>query len=183
MSQKSKMNIPMLAACILLCLTLISVHMTSGLYARYVSRDSGEDSARVASFDVEAKWGDNDVSISATQEDNGSYNFTITNNSEVDVKYDLVLTFEEAFPKYLKVSIKEENAELAVDGTVDEENGKVVSFANLGMLDSNGDSANYELTFTVIDIDALVDSASGEDSGAISVDLQFNAVVRLEQID
>lgn len=174
MSQKSKMNIPMLAACILLCLTLFSIHLTSGLYARYVTKSDGNDSARVASFNVDASWGEENVTIVANLQDNGSYTFTIKNDSEVDVKYDLVLTFSEAFPDYLKASVGDK------EGTVD---GNVVSFENVGTLDSNGDIAKHELIFTVTNIDTLVNSTKGEDSGALTVNLQFNAVVCLEQID
>lgn len=48
--RKTKMNIPMCLAAILLCLTLISIHLTSGLYAKYISSASGNDSARVIKF-------------------------------------------------------------------------------------------------------------------------------------
>ena len=47
---KTKMNIPLCLAAILLCLTLISIHLTSGLYAKYISSASGNDSARVIKF-------------------------------------------------------------------------------------------------------------------------------------
>ena len=47
---KTKMNIPMCLAAILLCLTLISIHLTSGLYAKYIRSASGNDSARVIKF-------------------------------------------------------------------------------------------------------------------------------------
>ena len=50
MKTKHRINIPMCAACILLCLTLLSIHFTSGLYARYVTRSSSSDDARVAAF-------------------------------------------------------------------------------------------------------------------------------------
>ncbi len=175
MSQKSKMNIPMLAACILLCLTLFSIHLTSGLYARYVTNNDGNDGARVAAFDVDAAWGISDITIVANLQDNGSYSFTVTNDSEVDVKYDLVLTFSRDFPKeYLKVSIGDKEGE---------PNGAVVYFDNVGTLDSNGDSATHELIFTVTNIDALVNSSSGENSGEMNVNIEFDAVVRCEQID
>ena len=49
--QKSgKFNLPMCMAAALFCLTLISLHLTSGLYAKYVSTASGDDSARVVTF-------------------------------------------------------------------------------------------------------------------------------------
>ena len=47
---KVKMNIPMCAACVLLCLTMFSIYLMSGLYARYVTTASGGDGARVAKF-------------------------------------------------------------------------------------------------------------------------------------
>lgn len=53
MAQKNKtvkMNIPMCVACVLLCLTLISVYLTSGLYAKYTAASVGSDSARVIRF-------------------------------------------------------------------------------------------------------------------------------------
>ena len=46
----SKLNIPFCAGLVLLCLTLFSMHLTSGLYARYVTSDSAGDAARVIKF-------------------------------------------------------------------------------------------------------------------------------------
>lgn len=48
--KKRKINIPITAACVLLILTALTTHMTSGLYARYATSGSGSDSARVISF-------------------------------------------------------------------------------------------------------------------------------------
>ena len=49
---RTKVNIPICLAAVLLCLTLLSIHMTSGLYARYSSSDAGEDASRVAKFEI-----------------------------------------------------------------------------------------------------------------------------------
>ena len=46
----SMVNIPMCIALALLCLTLVTSHLTSGLYARYVAQDESFDSARVIKF-------------------------------------------------------------------------------------------------------------------------------------
>ena len=46
----AKVNIPICIASFLLCLTLISMHLTGGLYAKYISTASGGDSARVITF-------------------------------------------------------------------------------------------------------------------------------------
>lgn len=89
---------------VLLCLTLISVHLTSGLYARYVSSASGEDAARVARFDV-TEAGDLKTSFSALISPGETVKKTVTvkNNSEVAITYtvsaenlfdNLPLTFE-----------------------------------------------------------------------------------------
>lgn len=48
--RRTKLNIPMCLAGVLLCLTLISIHLASGLYARYSTTSEGSDSARVISF-------------------------------------------------------------------------------------------------------------------------------------
>ena len=47
---RAKMNIPMCAACVLLCLTLFSMHFSGGVVARYSTTASGSDSARVIQF-------------------------------------------------------------------------------------------------------------------------------------
>ena len=47
---KPKMNIPMCLAGVLFCLTMVSVYMVSGLYARYSTSGTGSDSARVIKF-------------------------------------------------------------------------------------------------------------------------------------
>ena len=49
-SKTAKVNIPMCIASFLFCLTLISVHLMSGLYAKYISSGSGRDSAKVITF-------------------------------------------------------------------------------------------------------------------------------------
>lgn len=48
--RKQKPNIALCAAFVLLCLTMITTHLTSGLYARYVTSDSAQDLARVVKF-------------------------------------------------------------------------------------------------------------------------------------
>ena len=45
-----KMNIPMVVACILFCLTMFSIYLTSNIFAKYTTRASGNDFSRVAGF-------------------------------------------------------------------------------------------------------------------------------------
>ena len=46
----AQVNIPMCLACVLLCLTLFSVHFSSGVVARYTTTATAHDSARVIKF-------------------------------------------------------------------------------------------------------------------------------------
>lgn len=90
---RMKINIPMAVACVLLCLTLFSCHMTGGLYAKYSSVTSGSDSARVARFDV-SDTGEvlqKELLLNTTP---GTIYQTIhvVNNSEVAVNY--IVTIE-----------------------------------------------------------------------------------------
>lgn len=48
--KKTGFNLPMCLAAVLFCLTLISVHFASGLYAKYISRGAAGSVARVISF-------------------------------------------------------------------------------------------------------------------------------------
>lgn len=50
MAKRKRPNIMMCLAFVLLCLTLLTTHFTGGLYAKYVAKDSAEDSARVIKF-------------------------------------------------------------------------------------------------------------------------------------
>ena len=94
---KVKFNIPICLAAVLLCLTLFSFYFSGGLYAKYVTRASGSDSARVAKFDVSIQsvldiysemipLGDIQPGDSKTIE------FTVTNNSEVAVAFIATVT-------------------------------------------------------------------------------------------
>jgi len=102
MAEKNKspmMNIPMVMALILLCLTLISTHFTAGLYARYVSRAAGSDSARVAKFNItESVFYDGNshqlnssFSVGITPDDTAVIVFTVNNQSEVTVKCSILV--------------------------------------------------------------------------------------------
>lgn len=75
---------------ILLALTMFSFWMLGGLYARYVTGAEGEDSARVASFQVndsntlQKTYELNPMTINSA---NRQFTVKITNNSETAVRY------------------------------------------------------------------------------------------------
>ena len=93
--KKLNNNMPIMfyVGLLLVCLTFFSVHMSSGLYARYVTQASGSDSARVAKFDVtdtlliNGKTVDDFVVGGAMIPGQvTTYEYTVTNHSEVAVK-------------------------------------------------------------------------------------------------
>ena len=93
MKNKNKVNIPLLLAGILFCLTLISISLTSNLIAKYSTTASGSDSARVAKFDVDTtnSQSNNIELVPGNSDSSGTYKFTIKNNSEVVVKNSVIV--------------------------------------------------------------------------------------------
>ena len=130
-----------------LCMTLFSSHMTGGLYARYTSSASGSDSARVARFDVsiglpsETKF---DLNCYDAAKQSISYQIEVapTAKNEVAVQYSLVVTFAEAPPSWLVLSIPGKSAPSVTDGRT------VYTFANIGTF-SPPSSAPQTFTLTV----------------------------------
>lgn len=75
---------------IMLCVFLLSTHLTGGLFARYTTHRSGDDQARVASFNVEDSLTVVSDYIVVTLDTPGvAYNVPVQvhNKSEVAIKY------------------------------------------------------------------------------------------------
>ena len=77
-----KHNIPMCMALVLLCLTMLTTHLTGGLYARYTTTATGSDGAKVAKFDVQC-------TITPVGGTSDQFTVKVTNASEVTVSYKL----------------------------------------------------------------------------------------------
>lgn len=72
---------------VLLCLTLLSVHLSSGMFARYSITRSGSDSARVARFAVDDTGTfTQDLYLEYNPGLSNTYTVVIENHSEVSVK-------------------------------------------------------------------------------------------------
>lgn len=145
---------------ILFCLTLFSVHLTSGLYARYTTSASGSDSARVARFDIKQTGElmqliELDVWPGFTSED---YTIVLENNSEVAVAY--------------TVSVERLTENLPLTLTIDGESGLAAS----GTMQANAvDSVNYRLQIAW---------GSGGNDERLSYEIDaIRVTVRVEQID
>ena len=81
---------------LMVCLVLVTFSMSSGLYAKYVSYDQSDGDARVAKFnvsmsDVVASNTSLTSFIDASNVGSASYSFSVSSNSEVKVKYDVIV--------------------------------------------------------------------------------------------
>lgn len=96
-TKKNKVNIPLYAAAVLLCLTMISVYMTSGLYAKYTTSTTGSDSARVAKFQVTETTVSSGESLKTglvmriAPGESLSYQVAVKNESEVAIRYQIAV--------------------------------------------------------------------------------------------
>ncbi len=90
---KTQMNIPIRVAAVLLCLTLFSTYLVSGLFARYATSTQGSDHARVARFSIQGS-GELSQSIEASLCPGGSKTaaLILENKSEVAVEYTITVT-------------------------------------------------------------------------------------------
>lgn len=125
-------------AMVLLCLVLVSAYMTGGMFARYTTSVTGGDSARVAKYDVSiSALSKTDFSLNSFDQGalSSSCTFTVTSNSEVAVKYSLIITFPEALPTWLTVTVD--------DDKVTTVNGNVCTFSDVGSFDPGSHTATH----------------------------------------
>ena len=83
----------------MLCLVLFSLYMTSGMFAKYATGGTSSGNGRVAKFSVTATdQGKSEYVFdqAAAQQPDGSYEVTIENDSEVAVRYTIILKFDRA---------------------------------------------------------------------------------------
>lgn len=158
-------------ALILLCMVAFSTSMLAGLYARYASKTSGGDAARVARFRVEADW-PADVTVDASQsETEGKYLFTVDNKSEVAISYDLVITFD-TLPAYVDVVMEG-------GSVVGEWVGNTVTFPLVAVLDPGEEDQQRSVSF-LLDVDAFTAEANGI---SYTVPVSYTATIRCQQRD
>ena len=173
---KAKLNIPMCAALVLLFLTMLSIHLTSGLYARYTATSTASDSARVAKFDVKGT-GSGDLTVTSANTEAGIYTLTIENDSEVAVEYDIGVTFNEAIDSsMLVVTLNDASGTLSADR-------KTIVFAGKENLAPNADPVTKTLKFQILDW-AFVTGKTNIDLGTtINKALTFTVNINAVQVD
>ena len=155
MNNKYKINIPLLLAGILFCLTLISSSLTSNLIAKYSTTASGSDGARVAKFDVGTTTNSQPDKIELVPGDSdssGTYKFTIKNNSEVVVKNSVIV---ENVPENVQVKfnnsdpVSSSGTDIAFDVGVLDIGGRVECTLTF-YADTNCDTQIKDVTIQVV---------------------------------
>lgn len=161
-------------AFLLLCLVILSVYMMGGLLAKYTANGSGDDSARVAKFDVKVTGTAEDfIMVAANTVDAESYQIRVENDSEVAVRYTISVT----------ITPEDRNG----DGTPDFESDDIECVIKRGDTESNAGElavgaadAVHTLTFTVVDWAAVTQFMTGTND---EVSFTFTVNVNVEQID
>lgn len=169
MTNKSyRPNWPMRLAAVLLCMTLISVNLLSGIYASYSVTATASDSARVARFDIQCnvKQGATEITkllnIDMTPGATKTYTLEVANASEVAVNYTITA-------QLLTNNIP---LTMVLDGATKGANGV---YANSGTFEPNDASKTYTLT-----LNWPGNYSSASLAGEVDA---VRVVVRAEQID
>ncbi len=120
-------------AALLLCLTMVSIHLMSGMYARYSTAVSDSDGARVAKFCVTANHNIQQMCLDLGHLQPGSvkaYRFTVSNGSEVAVQNRITLSGTQNLPLTFRLN----GTDIDIDG----------SFTDAGL--APGTDGSYTLT-------------------------------------
>lgn len=171
MGKQGKINIPMMLACVLLCLTLITTHLTGGLFARYTAKGEGGDSARVAKFHVTGTP-EATVTINSNADRDETYMLTVTNHSEVAIEYDLDITFLAEVTGWMDLTI--------TDAIVTEDTNKTTFHADDAGTLAPGGVATHEITFQVESWNEITKNMTGKEG---TEELKFTVNIHATQID
>ncbi len=135
---------------------LLSCFTIGGTMAKYFSQMKGTDNVTVAKFDVTASFVvDETVQALAPEQRSIVYTVNITSQSEVDVVYDIVVTFGDAedaqkLPNGVIIELDHRTPEkqrtIAVNGF-----DHTYVFYNVGTLNSSTRTAEHEISFYVAD--------------------------------
>ena len=175
--KKSNTNMPIVfyVGLLLVCLSFFSVHMSSGLYARYTSQVTGSGSARVAALDISNKIVTHDASIVLNFLDpdqfSDSVEIQVKTGSEVTMQYDVIVTLPEGDYSWMSVVLD--------DGTiVGIVKDNVITFANVYTFSPNDATVNtHTLHFSI------KEPYYGNLLGLTDMNGEVQITVHAEQID
>lgn len=156
-------SVMMRVALVLLCMVMISFHLMGSMYARYTTKASSSDDARVAKFDVKVTGDTQAVSVDCAVTTDNVYTITIKNDSEVAVSYEINVA--------KSVGVGSETFDTdGVTVTVDQQSGSLAV----------GTQTERTLTFTVNDWSKITEHMTGENG---EVTLKFSVTINIVQVD
>lgn len=174
----SKSNIFLKLAAVLLCLTLLSVYLVSGLYAKYSNKSASGNVAAVAEFSPLASF-DNGTWVfeSDGSESEYSYDYEIklSNPSEVNVQCGLEIAFPDGMLDGARFTFN--------DNTQEVEDEEIMDFGEFATLDAGNTTGITKILTVTIDkacYDNIMANHSGQNA---SLSAHFEAVVSFTQID
>ncbi len=175
-----KLNIPLQLAAILLCLTLISLYLVSGLLAKYTAQGENTHSARIAAFAPKAVLEEDvwEYNLAKSKKDNifyFDYPLKITNASEVDVSYHISISLRNSSMIGADFTIN--------DTTKTADSLTPLEFKNVGTLDANnttGIEQNIRVTITEETYNAIMGNYTGDTD---SFKTFFDVAVMFTQVD
>lgn len=177
---KNKVNIPLFLAGILFCLTLISISITSSLIAKYSTTVSEGDSARVAGFHpVATIASENSVIQYDTNQSNYVIEYTVrvSNNSEVAVKYDVVISFEDNNNKLSGAKLKFDNND---EVTINQDS---IRYDNVGVLSANDNTGKTHSLIFNVSKDLIEQLIAGAPGSELDLTSSFTVTVGFTQLD
>ena len=170
-------GILMVAVAVMLCATLITGHVISGTFAKYVSKGQpASDRARVASFSVAANGDDSELSLDYGG--TATYTITLKNASEVALNSTVSITFLSNVRYYMDASINDSVTDTPGELSAD---GKTFTWENICSLEPA--QTEVTLTLTLTTVEALPSQLSGVSSESYSGSFPFEASVDFVQID
>jgi hypothetical protein len=174
--KKSNTNMPIAfyVGLLVVFLTFFSVHMSSGLYARYTTTATGSATARVAMVDLSNTVITQDASIALNFFDpnkmSDTVEFQVASGSEVTMKYDVIVTLPEGNYSWMSVVLDE--------GAVGTVAGNVVTFTSVYTFSPN-DATVKEHTLHF----SIPQEHQGNLEGFMNASGEVQITVHAEQID
>lgn len=165
-------NFFLTAALVLLCLVLISVHFTSGMYARFAVKTAGELETRLAAFQVTADM--------KPGEEANTYIIQMQNKSETAVACSVEILLKESVPEeYLK--------SVSLNGQTGTLSNRSVTFENVEFLAPGAAGQELPLEFVFNDsyhaLSANAPDFSNQTTASEDMTVPFTVRVTYTQVD
>ena len=166
-------------ACVLLCLVLFSAHLCSGMFARYTVGGIESSSSYAAAANVKAVQAE---AMSVDANGNGTYRFTLVNQSNVAMDCDLVIDFytnDTVYSQYGSNILSNAVVNVKLNGNEADEfkDGIYPTYTfkcgHLAPKDEEGSTMDMELTFTAKLIAFNTDSVTGLSGGYLPVGVEI----------